>query len=85
MSTRVETREKEKKREKGKRKIATYHNRQYSVDLPDVILVLIEDVDRDTGVLTAETAHATRLEGLHTAQIEAHPSRAAGNLARRNY
>lgn len=45
----------------------TYHDRQHGVDFSDVILALVEDVDRDGRMLAAEAAHAARLKGLHAA------------------
>ena len=48
----------------------TYHDRQHSVDFANVILGLVEDVDRDARVLTAEAANAARFEGLHVAYTD---------------
>lgn len=51
-----------------KRRSVTYHDRQHRVDFPDVVLILVEDVDGYARLLAAETAHAARLEGLHAAR-----------------
>lgn len=56
--------------QEGKKKTeVTYHDWQHRVDFPVVVLILVEDVDGYTRLLTAETAHAARLEGLHTAVV----------------
>lgn len=52
--------------EKGRE---TYHDRQHGVDFPDVVLILVEDVDTNARLLAAQTAHAARFEGLHTARF----------------
>lgn len=49
--------------------IYAYHDGQDGVDLPDVVLALVEDVDGDAGVLAAQAAHAARLEGLHALSL----------------
>ena len=43
----------------------TYHNRENSVDFLHVVLVLVKNINRDTGLLAAKTADATRFESLH--------------------
>lgn len=59
--------ERGRKRGRGREResVMTYHDRQHGVDFPNVILALVEDVDRDARMLAAEAAHAARLEGLH--------------------
>lgn len=43
----------------------TYHDRENSVDFLHVALVLVKNINRDTGLLAAKAADATRFESLH--------------------
>lgn len=43
----------------------TYHDWENSVDFLHVVLILVKNINRDTGLLTAKAADATRFESLH--------------------
>lgn len=43
----------------------TYHDRKDCVDFLHVVLILVENINRDTGLLAAKSANATGLESLH--------------------